>query len=35
MKAGRLPFIKVGHSVRFKPEDIARIRDQGYTKVGA
>jgi len=32
---GRLPFIKLGYSVRFRIEDIQRIAREGYFQEGA
>jgi excisionase family DNA binding protein len=34
-KLGRIPFIKLGYSVRFRPEDIERIAREGFGSGGS
>jgi hypothetical protein len=31
IRDGLLPFIKLGKSIRFRPEDVSRIRDEGFS----
>jgi len=32
---GRLPFVKLGYSVRYRPEDIEKIAHEGFGQEGA